>query len=314
MSVATHQRQEIHLELFGGRAAVVVEHGDRIAARAALQRAAARLRQWHARLTRFEAGSELSRLNRDPRATVPASPILLALAQAVSWAGALSGGLVDATQLGALERAGYDRSLRDIADPAPTGPGAPSGIPRDARPDPRCAWERVRADRVTGVVHRPPGLRLDSGGLAKGLAADDVAALLGEVDRVAVDCAGDLRLGGRLPTARPVLVADPLGDGHVAELTLPASSAVATSGVTRRRWRRRGELGDDDFAHHLLDPATGRPAWTGVLQATALAPSAVEAEVRAKAALLSGPEHAPGFLPHGGVLVLEGGRVLEVSS
>ncbi|HSD79319.1 MAG TPA: FAD:protein FMN transferase, partial [Solirubrobacteraceae bacterium] len=87
--------------------------------------------------------------------------------------------------------------------------------------------------------------------------------------------------------------------------------AVATSGVTRRRWRTAGGTGP--AAHHLLDPATGRPAWTGVLQATALAPTAAEAEVRAKAALLAGPQEGVGFLTHGGVLVLAGGRVVEVA-
>jgi FAD:protein FMN transferase len=59
----------------------------------------------------------------------------------------------------------------------------------------------------------------------------------------------------------------------------------------------------------VLDPATGRPAFTGVVQATALAPSALLAEVYAKAALLSGPRRAHGWLPHGGLLVLDDGTV-----
>ena len=72
---------------------------------------------------------------------------------------------------------------------------------------------------------------------------------------------------------------------HVFELS---RRAVATSGIGRRSW-----LGPDGRpAHHLLDPATGRPAFTGVVQATALAPTAVEAEWRAKAAVLAGPDRA----------------------
>jgi len=79
--------------------------------------------------------------------------------------------------------------------------------------------------------------------------------------------------------------------------------ANSTRGISRRRW-----LDDRGFpAHHLLDASTGRPAFTGVVQATALAPSALEAEVRAKAALLSGPERASDWLPHGGVIVYEDG-------
>ncbi len=85
---------------------------------------------------------------------------------------------------------------------------------------------------------------------------------------------------------------------------------VATTGIGRRAW-----LGADGRpAHHLLDPATGLPAYTGVVQATALAPSAVLAEIHAKAAVLSGPDRAPAWLPWGGLLVFEDGsrHVLEI--
>jgi thiamine biosynthesis lipoprotein len=82
-----------------------------------------------------------------------------------------------------------------------------------------------------------------------------------------------------------------------------AAGGVATSGIGRRSWLdTRGRP-----AHHLLDPATGRPAFTGLVQVTALAPSALEAEIRAKAAILSGPDGARAWLPDGGVLVGEGG-------
>jgi len=64
--------------------------------------------------------------------------------------------------------------------------------------------------------------------------------------------------------------------------------------------------------HHLLDPATGRPAFTGIVQATALAPTALEAEWRAKAAVLAGPAAAPRRLPHGGVLVFDDGSHMVV--
>ena len=76
--------------------------------------------------------------------------------------------------------------------------------------------------------------------------------------------------------------------------------AAATSGIGKRSWIDAGGRP----AHHLLDPATGRPAFTGVVQATALAPTAVEAEWRAKAAVLSAD---PAWLAHGGVLVSDDG-------
>jgi FAD:protein FMN transferase len=80
--------------------------------------------------------------------------------------------------------------------------------------------------------------------------------------------------------------------------------AVATSGLDVHLWNSGG-----DFEHHLIDPATGRAAWTGVICASARAPTALEADVLAKAALLSGPEGAGDFLgEHGGLVVLDDGE------
>jgi thiamine biosynthesis lipoprotein len=146
------------------------------------------------------------------------------------------------------------------------------------------------------------GVQIDSGGIAKGLFADVLADALAGHDAFAVDCAGDLRLGGTAGRPRPVGVASPFHAGtlHTFEL---AAGGVATSGIGRRSWLdARGRP-----AHHILDPATGRPAFTGIVQATALAPTALDAEVRAKAALLSGPEGAAAWLPYGGVIVLDDG-------
>jgi thiamine biosynthesis lipoprotein ApbE len=64
----------------------------------------------------------------------------------------------------------------------------------------------------------------------------------------------------------------------------------------------------------LIDPATGSPAWTGLVAATALAPTALEAEALAKAALLSGPAAGRRLRQgrHGGVLVHDDGAVEPV--
>lgn len=261
----------------------------------------------HARLTRFDPGSELSRLNRDSRPRVPASELLLLLASAVGEAGELSGGLVDATCLGAVETAGYRISLGADHTPAPAGPQA--GAFRAAGPNPLSRWRQVGIDARQRSVVRPPGVRIDSGGLAKGLAADLIAGLLEGCDWFAVDCCGDIRVGGIGSEARRTLVAapPPVG-GSVAEVEV--IDAVATSGIGKRSWL----TSSGKVSHHLIDPSTGLPAFTGVVQATCLAPTALEAEIRAKAALLSGPEGARGWLPGGGVVVLAGGEVVLVEA
>ncbi|MBV9942785.1 MAG: FAD:protein FMN transferase, partial [Solirubrobacterales bacterium] len=142
----------------------------------------------------------------------------------------------------------------------------------------------------------------DPGGIAKGVFADELAVQLARYEAVVVDCGGDLRLGGTEAPARQVHVASPFDDAILHTFVL-RSSAVATSGIGKRSW-----VGvDGGVAHHLLDPRTGRPAFTGVVQVTALAPSASEAETLSKAALLRGPAQAGGVLVHGGVIVLDDG-------
>ena len=179
---------------------------------------------------------------------------------------------------------------------------------RPAGPSPREGWNQIAVDRAGRTITRPVGVTLDSGGLAKGLAADLLAAALGAHECFAINAAGDVRVGGAERVPRPVRVASPF-DGATLHTFALTEAGVATSGIGRRSWQGP----DGAPAHHLLDPATGKPAFTGVVQATAIAPTALEAETRAKAAVLSGPDVAPAWLPDGGVLVFEdaGHRVLE---
>ena len=156
-------------------------------------------------------------------------------------------------------------------------------------------------------MRRPGGARFDTGGTGKGLAADAVAHRVGRHARFAIDCAGDVRIGGDEAPWRPVEVdvRHPL-TGEVAHRLQLGWGAVATSGLDIRVWRTDA----GHYAHHLLDPSTGMPAWTGVISATALAATALEAETLAKMALLSGPAEGRRILrATGGVLVHDDGDV-----
>jgi thiamine biosynthesis lipoprotein len=318
-----------------------------------------RLLEWHQRFSRFLPDSELSRLNRDPRPAVPVSPTMAKLVEAIIDAGEATGGLVDGTLAGEIVAAGY---ATDLAAPVPLDVAlALAPLRRPAGPSALGGWKRLRLEH--GVLHRPPGVEIDGGGLAKGLFADLIAVGIelapaetvatlqlsgggaarirfalpggdaprfaeaghrdrrralpasavgeaafadggaaarsrgvGERREYAIDCAGDLRISG---PAREVHVANPFG-GEPVHTFMLGDAGIATSGIGRRSW-----LADGLPAHHLLDPATGRPAFTGIVQATAIAPTAAEAEWRAKAAVLAGPENAEAWLPHGGALVLD---------
>jgi thiamine biosynthesis lipoprotein len=308
-AAAEHERRA---ELFGTSVRILAGGPDAPGgppADLAAASAQAVLRHHHEALTRFEPDSPLSVLNADPREACPVPQLVADAVAAALWAAERSAGLVDPTLLPALERAGYSRSRAGV-QPASLHEALAAAPPRrPAAPSPVAAWRRVTVEG--DVVRRPPGLRLDLGGTAKGLAADRAAACLAGQSSFAVDAGGDIALGAsprppsRGQTPRRVGVAHPLGPGHAVEFDL-VRGAVATSGIGTRLWRTR-----DGFAHHLLDPATGRPAWTGVVQATAVAESTLEAELLAKLALLSGPEAGAALLaPGGGVLVLDDGEVV----
>jgi thiamine biosynthesis lipoprotein len=147
---------------------------------------------------------------------------------------------------------------------------------------------------------------IDTGGTGKGLCADAVAFRLGEYTRFVVDCGGDIAVGGVGAQLDPyeIAIEHPL-TGHPIGTVRIARGGVATSGLNVRIWRNP----DGSFAHHLLDPSTGSPAWTGLVGATAVAGSALEAETLSKLALLLGPDGAREVLAdHGGVIVHDDGE------
>jgi thiamine biosynthesis lipoprotein len=277
-------------------------------------KAAARARrfitEFEGALSRFKPGSELCALNEDPRERVPVSELLRGAVKAGLTAAERSGGLVDPTLVGEIESAGYVASRAGVSG-APLGAALAQAPPRHpARPSPDARWRRFEVDDTAGTIARPPGIRFDTGGAGKGLAADMIAAGLRGHSRFVVDCGGDIRVGGADALLRPydVLVEHPLTGQRPYVLRL-GFGAVATSGLGTRIWRNA----DGRYAHHLLDPSTGEPAWTGLIGVTALGDTALEAETLAKAALLSGPDGGRAVLAErGGLLVHDSGRIETV--
>jgi thiamine biosynthesis lipoprotein len=134
-----------------------------------------------------------------------------------------------------------------------------------------------------------------------------VAYRLRSYTRFVIDCGGDIAVGGVGAQLEPyeIAVAHSISGESIGVVRL-ATGGVATSGLNVRIWRNR----DGSFGHHLLDPSTGRPAWTGLVSATAIGDSALEAETLSKMALLLGPERARQVLAeHGGVITHDNGNV-----
>jgi thiamine biosynthesis lipoprotein len=165
----------------------------------------------------------------------------------------------------------------------------------------------IEVDDDAGTIRRPPGVGFDTSGSGKGLAADLLAERLRGYSRYVVDCGGDVRVGGFALQLDPfpIHARHPVDD-EAAAIFYVTTGGIASSGIDTRAWRCE----DGRFAHHLLDPSTGEPAWTGLVGVTALGANALEAETLSKAALLSGPEGGRELLAErGGMLVDETGEV-----
>ena len=270
-----------------GTTCVIRLDGEVEDAAATLDDAERTLLDWHARFSRFEAGSELSRLNADPRTAVPVTPTMARFVTAARAAAELTDGLVDPTLVGEIERAGY---IGDLGERLPleralalAGPRHPAA----GRPERR--WRELVVSGGDVLDDHAPdpagGAALDSGGIAKGLFADLLGARLARHTAWVVDCGGDLRVGGVGRLGRPVDVRSPFNGARILHRFVVQDAGVATSSIANRQLAGGRRPPRSPPAR----PVHGRPAFTGVVQATALAPTAAEAEARAKAAVLGGP-------------------------
>ncbi len=285
--------QSMRFEAMGTDCHIVVIGGPE----ESLPAARARIEQLEARWSRFRPESELCALNAARGRPVRVSEdTLLAVTTAVdAWH--LLNGVFDPTIVAALELAGYDRTFSELLSD-PTRPSEPDPATDHVAIVPGCAG--IVIDRVVRAITLPAHVRLDLGGIGKGLAADLVAAqvLATGADGVLVNIGGDLRVMGTCPhpTGWTVVL------DHLPGCALAlAVGGLATSAITKRRWRRGTHT-----AHHVIDPATGLPAEDSAASATVIAPRAVDAEMLATAALLAGPAAGVELLSaHGasGVLV-----------
>ena len=235
---------------------------------------------WEARLSRFRADSDLSRLNAAAgRPTWVREPLLGVLRRALRAARA-TGGVFDPTLARELAALGYATTFTGLR-------GQVAERPAPARTS---TWRDVRIG-PGGLVALPVDLAIDLGGIAKGMAVDTALAAL-QADGVPfalVSAGGDLAVLGPMPGGRPWPVAVETAGGEVV-LSL-STGALATSSTERRRWQTaRGPM------HHLIDPRTRRPAGSDLVRVTVHAPTCEAAEVAAKTALILGRDEGAAFL------------------
>ena len=257
---------------------------------------------WEQTLSRFLPESELSLLNNKSGVPVVMSELLYAVLKTALDAAKATQGVYDPTLLRQMVRIGYDRTFDELPanQPATSITISPGG-----------GWREIQLDEKRRRVTLPPGVGLDFGGIAKGMAVDAALSSLQQVgiDTALVNAGGDLAvLGVPLETEQwPIAV-----PGKHQSWNIPLrQGAMATSGVARRRWQQGGQQ-----RHHLLDPRTGASAQSGLWSVTVVAARCEQAEVGAKVAFILGRKRGADFLrTHGlaGLLVCEDGTWEAVS-
>ena len=274
-------------------------HGAEARARRAIEE---RERAW----SRFRPDSELVSLNECAGSgPVRASELLRTAVVASVRLWRATDGWFDPTTLAALEECGYDRSFPTIEQrDGLLGSGSPAPGPVG-----------VVVDDERGTIDLPEGVRIDLGGVGKGLAADAVAAALVD-DGAAAACVsvgGDVAMAGTHPDgAWEIPVCDPAHGDRIGWRIHLAEGALVQSNRTTRMWKRGGSP-----MHHLIDPRTGRPGSTDVLAAVVTAEHAWWAEGVAKAAVLAGTRAGTDLvrrLALGGLLIREDGSVVAIGS
>lgn len=233
---------------------------------------------FEAKFSRFRAGSLIRQINEAAgERWVDVDEEMRDFLALSDWFYWLTGGVFDPSAGPVVELWDYRRTDRALPDAAAVEAALA-----------RCGWPRVK--REAGRVFLPEkGMALDLGGIGKEYAVDKVVAMGRDkgIADLLVDFGHDLRVYGEPPEkgAWRIGLEDPRQPGRCWCGVAVSGAAVCTSG----NYLRCREVEGRRYGH-ILDPRSGRPADSGCLSVSVIAPSCTEAGVFATAAFVLGPE------------------------
>ena len=155
--------------------------------------------------------------------------------------------------------------------------------------------ERVDYARVAlsgSTLTLPEGMELDLGAVAKGYTGDVLMALLEEagVTSAIVELGGNVQALGSKPDGSPWRVAVQAPEGGYAAALEIVDKAVVTSGGYQRFFEQDGEI-----YWHIIDPAAGQPARSGLASVTIVAEEGTLCDGLSTALFVMGADRAAEF-------------------
>ncbi|MBP9749204.1 MAG: FAD:protein FMN transferase [Candidatus Pacebacteria bacterium] len=288
------QEHEFTTRLMGCDTMVSIVSASRARAETAYAHALTLGRDYEARFTRFHDDSELSRLNRERKASI--SPLFMdALLHARELYLETSGVFNVLLQVRSL---GYTTDFTSM-DKDTVGDSAIYNT----------NFMEVAIDGDTNTVSLSPGQQLDFGGFIKGHTAEVMARSVSDASGVVVNIGGDIYAHGLDVEGAPFRfsVYDPLIDSY--PFAIPAErGAVATSGTYRRAWQRNAKM-----VHHILDRSGRENPDSDIISATVAHPVGYVADAYATVAVALGSDAARTFLSDRGrtfaLITKDGSRI-----
>ena len=163
------------------------------------------------------------------------------------------------------------------------------------------------------TVTVPSGVQLDLGALAKGYASDKAAEILREngITSALINLGGNIMTIGSNPNGSPwkIGIRNPFSlDENIGVIEV-TDKAVVTSGGYERYFTAE----DGKTYHHIIDPATGCPAESGLVSVTVIGDSGMMCDALSTALFVMGAEKAVEYHREKGgfdmILVSENGEI-----
>lgn len=272
--------------IMGTRVAVELWSQDRAQGQALIERVMDEMHRVDALMSTYKPTSQVSLINeRAAREAVTVDADLFGLLETALSYSRLTDGAFDITYASVGYLYDYRRRIK------PTDEALAAALPavdyRHVLLDP--AAHSVRFARA--------GVRIDLGGIAKGWAVDRGIELLraASVEHAFVTAGGDTRIiGDRFGQPWMVGIRDPREADKVVVRIPLVDAALSTSGDYERFFEADGMR-----YHHILSPATGRPA-SAVRSVTIIGPTATRTDGLSKTIFVLGIERGMQILDRAG--------------
>jgi thiamine biosynthesis lipoprotein len=239
------------------------------------------------RFSRFLTDSELSHVNRNVEKVTHVSQYFAELLYEALCFYQETGGIFNPFLGNIMNEIGYDRSFDQM-----------DKWNAHREPLPLMADQAAFTfDLEQRSIILPSGSALDFGGIAKGWAAQKAAMnLIGQGGHYGlINAGGDIMCWNDALSNKPWIigVSHPYSDKQtIGQLIFHGGQwGIATSSKIKRSWSD-GQM----ILHHLIDPRTGSPSDSDIIQATVIGSALLPCEIYAKCLLIMGSRCGPAWL------------------